>query len=60
MLEEDKVIWTKSNNGKFSNKALYWALEPRSLVSFLTGVFWNSYVRTKVGFSIWETTWKNV
>ena len=40
MLEEDKVIWTKLNNGKFSNKALYWGLEPRSSVCFLTGVIW--------------------
>ena len=38
--EEDKVIWTKSKNGKFSVQILYLALGPRS-PTFPTGVIWN-------------------
>ena len=47
---EDKVIWTRSKNGKFSIKALYLTLETGSTMPFLASVIWNSWVPLKVGF----------
>ena len=47
---EDKVIWTRSKNGKFSIKALYLTLETGSTMPFPASVIWNSWVPLKMGF----------
>ena len=40
--EEDKLVWTRAKNGKFSVKVLYKELEPGRQMDFPTSVIWNS------------------
>ena len=49
--KENKVIWIRSNSGKFSVKVLHSTLELESIMSFSTSVIWNSWV-SKVTFTL--------
>ena len=58
--EEDKLVWTRAKNGKFSVKVLYKELEPGRQMDFPTSVIWNSWVPPKVGIFAWEATWNKI
>ena len=45
------------NDGLFSVKSLYRALQPVSLVSFPLKIIWNSCVQPKLSFFAWEASW---
>ena len=47
---EDRVVWTKSKDGRFSVKSLYKALEPERQGDFPARVIWNSLVPSRVSF----------
>ena len=47
---EDRVRWMESKDGVFSVKSLYRALQPVSLASFPSKIFWNSCVQPKISF----------
>ena len=51
--------WTLKD-GVFSIKSLYRALQPVSLASFLSKIIWNSCVRPKLSFFVWEASWGRV
>ena len=55
--EEDRVKWMDLNDGLFSVKSLYRALQPVSLVSFPLKIIWNSCVQPKLSFFAWEASW---
>ena len=57
---EDRVLWKKTKDGKFSVKSLYSALELRYAVPFLRSIIWSSCVPTKVGFFPREASWGKV
>ena len=51
---EDRVLWKKTKDGKFSIKSLYGALELRIVVPFPRSIIWSPCVPTKAGFFTWE------
>ena len=57
---EDRVVWTKSKDGRFSVKSLYKALEPERQGDFPARVIWNSWVPPRASFFAWEAMWKKV
>ena len=57
---EDRVRWMESKDGVFSVKSLYRALQPVSLASFPSKIFWNSCVQPKISFFAWEASWGRV
>ena len=58
--EEDRVRWMDSNDGVFSVKSLYRALQPVSFASFPSKIIWNSCVQPKISFFAWEALWRRV
>ncbi|KAJ9673648.1 hypothetical protein PVL29_023293 [Vitis rotundifolia] len=48
--EENRVRWMDSNDGVFSVKSLYRALQLVSLASFSSKIIWNSCVQPKLSF----------
>ncbi|RVW53872.1 hypothetical protein CK203_099655 [Vitis vinifera] len=55
--EEDRVIWTASNDGAFSVKFLYSMLEPGGSSMFPSERIWRARVPPKVAFFAWEASW---
>ena len=49
-----------SNDGVFSIKSLYRALQLVSLASFPSKIIWNSCVQPKISFFAWEASWQRV
>ncbi|RVX23977.1 Syntaxin-51 [Vitis vinifera] len=58
--EEDRVIWTTSNNGAFSVRSLYSMMEPGGLSLFPSERIWRARVPPKVAFFAWEASWGKV
>ena len=58
--EEDRVIWTASNNGAFSVRSLYSMMEPGGLSLFPSERIWKVRVPPKVAFFAWEASWGKV
>ncbi|RVX19375.1 putative ribonuclease H protein [Vitis vinifera] len=58
--EEDRVIWTASNNGAFSVRSLYSMMEPGGLSLFPSERIWRARVPPKVAFFAWEASWGKV
>ncbi|RVW56477.1 hypothetical protein CK203_072483 [Vitis vinifera] len=55
--EEDRVIWTASNDGAFSVKSLYSMLEWGGSSMFPSERIWRVRVPPKVAFFAWEASW---
>ncbi|RVW39620.1 hypothetical protein CK203_090620 [Vitis vinifera] len=58
--EEDRVIWTTSNDGAFSVRSLYSMMEPGGLSMFPSERIWRARVPPKVAFFAWEASWGKV
>ncbi|RVW76360.1 putative ribonuclease H protein [Vitis vinifera] len=58
--EEDRVIWTASNNGAFSVRSLYSMMEPGAFLCSLVERIWKVRVPPKVAFFAWEASWGKV
>ncbi|RVW45237.1 hypothetical protein CK203_067434 [Vitis vinifera] len=58
--EEDRALWTKTKNGKFTVKSLYTALESGKSISFPWSNIWKTWAQPRVGFIAWEATWRKV
>ena len=58
--EEDRVIWTASNDGAFSVKSLYSMLERGGSSMFPGERIWRVGVPPKVAFFAWEASWGKV
>ena len=58
--EEDRVIWTASNDGAFSIKSLYSMLERVGSSIFPSERIWRVRVPPKVAFFAWEVFWGKV
>ena len=54
--EEDRVIWTASNDGAFSVKSLYSMLERGGSSMFPSERIWRARVPPKVAFFAWEAS----
>nr|CAN82017.1 hypothetical protein VITISV_003416 [Vitis vinifera] len=54
--EEDRVIWTASNDGAFSIKSLYSILERGGSSMFPSERIWRARVPPKVAFLAWEAS----
>ena len=58
--EEDRVIWTASNDGAFSVRSLYSMMEPGGLSLFPSERIWRARMPPKVAFFVWEASWGKV
>ncbi|RVW12596.1 hypothetical protein CK203_014944 [Vitis vinifera] len=58
--EEDRALWTKTKNGKFTVMSLYTALELGKSISFPWSNIWKTWAQPRVGFVAWEATWRKV
>ena len=58
--EEDRVIWTASNNGVFSVRSLYSMMELGGLSLSPSERIWRARVPPKVAFFAWEASWGKV
>ncbi|RVW84958.1 hypothetical protein CK203_039556 [Vitis vinifera] len=58
--EEDRVIWTASNDGAFSVRSLYYMMKPGGLSMFPSERMWRARVPPKVAFFAWEASWGKV
>ena len=58
--EEDRVIWTASNDGAFIVKSLYSMLERGGSSMFPSERIWRVRVPPKVAFFAWEASWGKV
>ena len=54
--EEDRVIWTASNDGAFSVRSLYSMMEPGGSSMFPSERIWRARVPPKVAFFAWEAS----
>ena len=48
--KEDRVLWTKTKNRKFTMKSLYMALELGTSISFPWSNIWKSWMHPRVSF----------
>ena len=58
--EEDRVIWTTSNDGAFTVKSFYSMLESGGSSIFPSERIWKVRVPPKVTLFAWETSWGKV